>query len=193
MNNNIQFNKDRTKTFIVAFNKPKGVISTHKDEKDRVKVYDFIPNKLVKYLGGKIHSIGRLDYNSQGLLLLTNNTKLKSYYENPQSGIIRIYRVKIQGLIDSNQKKRILEGIKINNRIHDVKSLQLISNTKTYSWLKISLDKGMNQHIRKIFSKFNISVNKLIRIQYGPYKLANLKSGEIKILSYKKPFKKECI
>ena len=188
MNNNIEFKKERTKTFIVAFNKPKGVISTHKDEKDRTKVYDFIPNKLVKSLGGKIHSIGRLDYNSQGLLLLTNNTKLKNYFESPHSGIIRIYRVKIQGIIDNKQKKRILEGVKINNRIYDVKKIQFISETKTYSWLKISLDKGMNQHIRKIFSKFNIAVNKLIRIQYGPYKLANLKTGEIKILSYKKPY-----
>ena len=173
------------KSTIIAFNKPRGVICTHKDEKKRVKVYDFIPRKLFKESGRKIHSIGRLDYNSQGLLLLTNDKKIKSHFENPKSKILRVYKVKVQGVLEKKHIIRILEGITVNNILYDVKSLDLLSKTKTYTWIKVSLDKGKNQHIRKIFLRLKMSVNKLIRIQYGPYKLANLKSGELKVLSKK--------
>ncbi len=183
---NIINSDDKNRTIIFAFNKPKGVICSHKDERHRSIIYDFIPSNFLKEAGGRVHSIGRLDYNSQGLLLLTNNSKLKNYFENPKSKIIRIYKVKVQGIVERKHKERILEGITIKNIKYKVVDLRFLNKTKSYTWLRITLDCGKNQHIRKIFSKFNMTVNKLIRIQYGPYKLANLNSGEVKILKKKR-------
>ena len=100
-------NKERNKIILLGVNKPRGVICTHRDEKGRVKIYDLIPKNIVKEFKGKIHSVGRLDFNSQGLILVTNNTKIKSYLEKPSSKILRVYKVKIQGLINNNDIKKI--------------------------------------------------------------------------------------
>ena len=83
----------KDKTILIALNKPKGFICTHKDEFNRKKAIDLIPKKIFQTFKGKIHSVGRLDYNSQGLLLLTNNTKIKHYLESPSNKIIRIYYI----------------------------------------------------------------------------------------------------
>ena len=171
---------------LIALHKPKGFICTHKDEYNRRKAIDLIPKKTLKIIHGKIHSVGRLDYNSQGLLLLTNNTKIKNYLESPSNKIIRIYKVKIQGIIDIQTIKKIEKGISINHIKYRVKSIKITSTTKSYSWVIIKLQEGKNNHIRKIFKRLGFSVNKLIRIQYGSIKLSSLKPGELKLIS---PFK----
>ena len=79
-------------SFLIALNKPKGVICSHNDEKNRLSIYNLLPKNILKDFKGNIHSVGRLDFNSQGLLLLTNDTKIKHYLEKPSSKIIRIYR-----------------------------------------------------------------------------------------------------
>ena len=176
----------KDKIILIALNKPKGFICTHKDEYNRRKAIDLIPKRTLKTINGKIHSVGRLDYNSQGLLLLTNNTKIKKYLETPSNKIIRIYRVKIQGILDAKNIKKIQQGLIINNINYKVKAIKVISTTKSYSWTLIKLEEGKNNHIRKIFKKLGFSVNKLIRIQYGPIRLSSIKSGSIKFIS---PFK----
>ena len=174
------------KTTLIAINKPRGVICTHKDEFNRRRVFDLIPKKTLNVIEGKLHSIGRLDYNSQGLLLLTNDTKIKHYLESPKNKISRIYKVRVQGEINKDILNKIKKGIKIKNIIYKVTSIKLIEGSNSYNWILIKLDEGKNQHIRKIFFKVGLSVNKLIRIQYGPYKLSSLETGAIKFL---KPFK----
>ena len=174
------------KTPLIAINKPRGVICTHKDEFNRRRVFDLIPKKTLNVIEGKLHSIGRLDYNSQGLLLLTNDTKIKHYLESPKNKISRIYKVRVQGEINKDILNKIKKGIKIKNIIYKVTSIKLIKGSNSYNWILIKLDEGKNQHIRKIFFKVGLSVNKLIRIQYGPYKLSSLETGAIKFL---KPFK----
>ena len=176
----------RDKIILIAINKPKGFICTHKDEYDRRKAIDLIPKRVLKTINGKIHSVGRLDYNSQGLLLLTNNTKIKNYLESPSNKVTRIYKVKVQGIVDKKTIKKIQQGLTINNINYKVKAIKVISTTKSYSWVLIKLEEGKNNHIRKIFKKLGFSVNKLIRIQYGPVRLSSLKSGDIKFIS---PFK----
>ena len=99
---------------------------------------------------------------------------------------MRIYKAKIQGVIDNNILNKIKKGITINKIPYNVISIKIISTSKSYSWLLIQLNEGKNKHIRKIFLKFGLSVNKLIRIQYGPYKISSLKTGNIKFVS---PFK----
>ena len=176
----------KDKVTLIALHKPKGFICTHKDELNRKKAIDLIPKKTLKIIYGKIHSVGRLDYNSQGLLLFTNNTKIKNYLESPSSKIIRVYKVKVQGIIDFQIIKKIKKGLIINKIKYGVKSIKVINTTKSYTWVLIKLDKGKNNHIRKIFNKLGFSVNKLIRIQYGPIRLSSLKPGNLKLVS---PFK----
>ena len=107
----------KNKVVLIALNKPRGFICTHKDEFDRKKAIDLIPKKTLNNINGKIHSVGRLDYNSQGLLLLTNNTKIKNYLESPSNKIIRIYRVKIQGIVDYKTIKLLRRYISENGKI----------------------------------------------------------------------------
>lgn len=172
--------------FLIALNKPKGVICTHKDEKNRTRIYDLLPKSLIKHFEGNIHSVGRLDFNSQGLILLTNNKKVKNYFEKPESKIIRIYKAKVQGHLTNNHLNQIKEGIFVKKIKYKVVSIVLIKQTKTYSWVKIILNEGKNKHIRKIFKKFGFTVTKLIRLQYGPYKLSTLNTGQIKWLNLNK-------
>ena len=173
-------------SFLIALNKPKGVICSHNDEKNRLSIYNLLPKNILKDLNGNIHSVGRLDFNSQGLLLLTNDTKIKHYLEKPSSKIIRIYKVKIQGQITKKSLDQIKKGIYINNILYKVVNIILLKKTRTYSWVKVVLNQGKNQHIRKVFKKLGFSVNKLIRLQYGPYKLTTLDPGQIKWLNITK-------
>ena len=172
--------------FLLAINKPKGIICTHNDERNRKKIYDLIPKNIYKMMKGSLHSVGRLDFNSQGLILLTNNTKIKAYLEKPSSKIVRVYKVKVQGLITDATLKKVSKGININNKFYSIIKMQIVKKTKSYSWLLVNLDEGKNQHIRKVFKRLGFSVNKLIRIQYGPYKIGTLKTGELKFLNINK-------
>ena len=171
---------------LLAVNKPRGIICTHNDEKNRKKIYDLIPKTFIRNIKGNLHSIGRLDFNSQGLILLTNNTKIKAYLEKPSSKIIRTYKVKVQGLLTDSIIKKTKKGMYINNIFYSVKKIEIIKKTKSYSWLLVKLDEGKNNHIRKIFKKLGFSVNKLVRIQYGPYRIGSLKTGEVKFLNINK-------
>jgi 23S rRNA pseudouridine2605 synthase len=171
---------------LLAVNKPRGIICTHNDEKNRKRIYDLIPKTFIRNLKGNLHSIGRLDFNSQGLILLTNNTKIKAYLEKPSSKIIRTYKVKVQGLLTDSIIKKTKKGMYINNIFYSVKKIEIIKKTKSYSWLLVKLDEGKNNHIRKVFKKLGFSVNKLVRIQYGPYRIGSLKTGEVKLLNINK-------
>ena len=171
---------------LLALNKPKGIICSHNDEKNRKKIYDLIPKNINRMIKGSLHSVGRLDFNSQGLILLTNNTKIKAYLEKPSSKIIRVYKVKIQGIISDSILKKANKGTFINEKFYSIIKIEILKKTKSYSWLLVKLNEGKNQHIRKVFKRFGYSVNKLIRIQYGPYKIGPLRSGEIKFLNINK-------
>ena len=171
---------------LLAVNKPRGIICTHNDEKNRKRIYDLIPKTFIRNIKGNLHSIGRLDFNSQGLILLTNNTKIKAYLEKPSSKIIRTYKVKVQGLLTDSIIKKTKKGMYINNIFYSVKKIEIFKKTKSYSWLLVKLDEGKNNHIRKVFKKLGFSVNKLVRIQYGPYRIGSLKTGEVKFLNINK-------
>ena len=177
---------EKSHNILIGLNKPRGVICTHNDEKGRIRVYDLIPKNILKDFKEKIHSVGRLDYNSQGLILLTNNTRIKSYLESPSSKILRVYKVKIQGLITNSIIKKYQKGLQVGNIFYSIISMKIIKQSKSYSWLIIKLNEGKNQHIRKIFKRIGFNVNKLIRIQYGPYKIGSLETGKIRVLNSNK-------
>ena len=160
--------------------KPIKYICSNKDENDRKKIFDLIPNNFPRTI-----SIGRLDFMSEGLLLLTNNGDYSRKLELPKKGYERIYRICIRGKIEKKYLEKINKGIKINNISYKKINIKIEKSHKNFTWLIAKLTEGKNREIRNICKYFSWQIVKLIRIQYGPYKLGNLKVGEIEEIKVK--------
>ncbi|MFZ8864257.1 MAG: pseudouridine synthase [Rickettsiales bacterium] len=163
-------------TRLYAFNKPKACLTSSFDSAGRKIIYEYLPKNLQNF-----SPIGRLDYNSEGLLLLTNDGALKRHYELPKHKIIRKYKVRIFGELQEQVKKQIESGITIDKITYQKCQIEIIKKG-TNSWLEISLTEGKNREIRKIFEFFGHPVSRLIRTSYGKYKLQDLALGAIKEL-----------
>ena len=173
--------KEQKKIELYALNKPRGYITSKKDELNRKTVYDLLPLDKKNLL-----TIGRLDFNTEGLLLFTNNGEHKRYFELPKNKITRTYEVKVYGNINNSDIKKIEAGIMINGIKHQVKQITLIKKLKTNNWLRIRLVEGKNREIRKIFESLGFVVNRIIRTHYGSYSLNKMKRGEFKKMIIKK-------
>ena len=173
--------KEQRKIELYALNKPRGYITSKKDELDRKTVYDLLPLDKKNLL-----TIGRLDFNTEGLLLFTNNGEQKRYFELPKNKITRTYEVKVYGNINISDIEKIEAGITINGIKHQVKQITLIKKLKTNNWLRIKLVEGKNREIRKIFESLGFVVNRIIRTHYGSYSLNKMKTGEFKKMIIKK-------
>ena len=173
--------KGQRKIELYALNKPRGYITSKKDELDRKTVYDLLPLDKKNLL-----TIGRLDFNTEGLLLFTNNGEQKRHFELPKNKITRTYEVKVYGNINSSDIEKIEAGISINGIKHQVKQITLIKKLKTNNWLRIKLVEGKNREIRKIFESLGFVVNRIIRTHYGSYSLNKMKRGEFKKMIIKK-------
>ena len=160
---------------IWCFYKPLGIINTSKDTYNRKTIFDLLPKKLKNLI-----SVGRLDINSEGLLLLTNNGELSRYFELPKNSFRRQYRVRVQGIVDKNKLSILKKGIKIKNFSYKPIIADLEKQSNTNAWIKMTITEGKNREIRKICSHFGWRVNRLIRIKYGEFSIGNLKPGEIK-------------
>ncbi len=174
-NKPIKLKSDHQLNDIYIFNKPRGCLVTKSDPKNRKTIYEYIPKQ-----NHNLISIGRLDYNSEGLLLLTNSGSFKRKMELPKNNFERVYKVKIQGFIDNKFINTLLRGYTYKNVKYKPIKASFISKTNTYSWIKMTLTEGKNKEIRNIFDSLNITVTRLIRITYGEFKLGGLKKGEIK-------------
>ncbi len=155
--------------------KPIKYICSTKDERNRKKIFDLIPKNFPRMI-----SIGRLDFMSEGLLLLTNNGDYSRNLELPSKEFERIYRVCITGKIEQKNLEEINKGIKINKIFYKKIKIKIDKSNKDFTWLIVRLKEGKNREIRNICKYFSWQIVKLIRIQYGPYKLGNLKKGQIK-------------
>ena len=154
--------------------KPTNIICTNKDPKKRKTIFDIIPKNFPRLI-----SIGRLDYLSEGLILLTNNGDFARKLELPSSNIPRVYRVCVNNNIVPEQLNMINSGLKIDGILYKKVEVKIEKIRKTQVWLKFKLREGKNREIRKICQHFNWSINKLIRLQYGSIKLAKEKPGQI--------------
>lgn len=169
-----------TATKIWAFYKPAGLVTTHKDEQGRQTVFDYLKENG---LNERVISVGRLDINSEGLLLLTNSGDFAQFAESPKTEWERVYRVRVFGAIQNIDFDELLQGITIegvNYRKVIVEPEQDFKHSGKNAWLRITLKEGKNREIRKIMEHFDLQVNRLIRISYGPYSLENLKPGQWK-------------
>ena len=166
--------KKTNKTELFILHKPKGVIVSSGDPQGRKTIYDIIPNNMKQ-----LHYIGRLDFNTEGLLLLTNNGSLKRFLELPVNKIERIYKVKVYGNINNLDSKKLEKGITIDSIKYGPIIINVLDNQGKNTWINVKLKEGKNREIRKIMSHFHLHINDLIRTNFGPFKLSNLKRGEI--------------
>lgn len=170
----------KPQTRLWLLHKPAGVITSHHDEKNRQTVFSLVPEEY-----GLVLSVGRLDYNTEGLLLLTNNGELVHHLESPETGWVRRYRARVFGNIPENMIEQLKEGITVDKIQYGSIEVVLESAKGKNSWLSISLKEGKNREVRNALEYFGLKVSRLIRVSYGPFQLGRLLPGKLKEIPYK--------
>ncbi len=171
----------KPKEFIyIMLNKPRGLVTTTRDEKNRETVFKCFAGHNLPY----IFPVGRLDRASEGLLLFTNDTNWANQILDPENHIHKTYHVKIDRKIDEFILEKINSGIKSEDgEILEVVSAKILREGRKTCWLEIVLNEGKNRHIRRIFENLGIKVLRLVRVSIGNLKLGNLKKGEFRFLT----------
>jgi len=159
---------------IWLYHKPPGLITTYNDPQGRPTIFDNLPKHLPKVI-----SVGRLDLQSEGLLILTNSGDFAREMELPSSKVKRKYLVKTFGRCSIQTIKTSEKGIAIEGEFFSPESINLLESKGMNSIFEVVLTEGKNREIRKIFAHFGLSITKLIRTEYGRYKLGALKSGHV--------------
>ena len=167
-------------TRLWLYHKPSGLVTTHKDEKNRPTVFDNLPSNMPRVI-----SIGRLDLNSEGLLLLTNDGELSRYIELPSNAWVRRYKVRVFGNIDESKLNDLQKGIVADGVEYGPIKVTIESKQGANTWLMVSLQEGKNREIRKVMKHLGLEVSRLIRLSYGPFQLGSLRKGEIREVPYK--------
>jgi len=163
--------QDSVKRFIL-FHKPRGVITTHSDEKGRKTIFDVLPADL-----GYMHAVGRLDQATSGLLLLTNDSVLSSYLTDSAHKVMRTYLVTVRGEFTEAQAAEAVAGVVDGGEPLQCHTVKIQKSSGRESHLEVVLIQGKNREIRRLFQSLGHEVTRLRRIQYGPFKLENLPSG----------------
>ncbi|MBL6928427.1 MAG: rRNA pseudouridine synthase [Rhodospirillales bacterium] len=161
-------------TKLWRYHKPTGLLTSHGDPRGRNTVFAALPSHM-----GRVISVGRLDYNSEGLLLLTNDGELARKLEMPATGWLRRYRVRVHGRVDEAQLERLAKGVEVEGVRYGPVEARLDKVQRANAWLTVSLREGKNREVRKIMEHLGLDVNRLIRTSYGPFQLGNLSSGEV--------------
>ncbi|WP_147125645.1 pseudouridine synthase [Shimia ponticola] len=156
------------------YHKPTGLVTTERDEKGRDTVFNNLPEDLPRVM-----SVGRLDMNSEGLLLLTNDGGVKRQLELPSTGWLRRYRVRVKGTPKDEDLQPLRDGITIEGERFQPMIVSLDRQQGANAWLTIGLREGKNREIRRAADALGLTVNRLIRISYGPFQLRELKAGEV--------------
>ena len=162
-------------TKLWLYHKPAGLVTTHKDEKNRPTVFDNLPKSLPRVI-----SVGRLDLNSEGLLLLTNNGELSRKLELPQNGWSRRYKVRVFGYVTQEMLDTLKRGVTVDGIEYGAIKAEIESKQGANSWLRVTLCEGKNREIRKVMKYLGLEVSRLIRLSYGPFQLGSLKKGELR-------------
>ena len=157
------------------YHKPTGLVTTHKDEKGRPTVFENLPAGLPRVI-----SVGRLDLNSEGLLLLTNSGELSRALELPSNGWSRRYKVRVYGFVDEKKLQSLQNGIEIEGVQYGSIKAVIESKQGTNTWLSVTLSEGKNREVRKVMKSLGLEVSRLIRLSYGPFQLGSLRPGEVR-------------
>jgi 23S rRNA pseudouridine2605 synthase len=163
-------------TRLFLYHKPPGLVTTVRDEKDRPTVFDHLPPGLPRVV-----SVGRLDLNSEGLLLLTNDGGLARYLELPANAWERRYRVRVHGAVKVGDLARLARGITVEGVNYGAIQARIErAQTGANVWLEVTLKEGKNREIRRVLAPLGLQVNRLIRTAYGHFQLGDLSPGSAK-------------
>jgi 23S rRNA pseudouridine2605 synthase len=161
---------------LFLYHKPVGLVTTARDEKNRATVFDMLPKGLPRVV-----SVGRLDLNSEGLLLLTNDGGLARYLELPSNAWKRRYRVRVNGVVKSAHLANLAKGITVDGMNYGpIEASMDRAQTGANVWLVVTLKEGKNREIRKVMTHLGLQVSRLIRTSYGPFELGDLSPGSAK-------------
>jgi 23S rRNA pseudouridine2605 synthase len=158
--------------------KPRGLVVSHRDEKDRMTIFDAIRESHGDSLPRMI-SVGRLDLDSEGLILLTNSGALARYLELPSTGWIRKYRARVRGQVKKDHLDQLGRGLTVDGVRYRPVVASLDHQANSNAWLNIALKEGKNREIRKLMEHFGYPVSRLIRTSFGPFMLSRMDEGDI--------------
>lgn len=161
-------------TRLWLYHKPTGLVTTAKDEQGRPTIFDDLPEDMPRVM-----SVGRLDLNSEGLLLLTNDGEIKRRLELPSTGWLRRYRVRVKGKPTEDDLAPLTKGVTVEGVRYQPMSVTLDRQQGANAWLTVGLREGKNREIRRAMESLGLSVNRLIRISYGPFQLGDLAAGAV--------------
>ena len=169
---------ERTRLFL--FHKPAGVVTTNRDPEGRTTVFDILPKKLPRLM-----TVGRLDINTEGLLLLTNDGGLSRVLELPATGWLRRYRVRVHGKVEPEALAGLKDGIAVDGVFYGGVEATLDREQGSNAWLTVGLREGKNREVKNILGALGLDVTRLIRLSYGPFQLGELAEGEVRELKGK--------
>jgi 23S rRNA pseudouridine2605 synthase len=156
------------------YHKPAGLVTTHRDEKVRPTVFAALPKELPRVI-----SVGRLDLNSEGLLLLTNDGALARRLELPATGWLRRYKVRVHGEVNPDRLTALEKGITIEGVAYGSIRASLERLQGSNAWISLALREGKNREVRKVLEHLGLPVTRLIRLSFGPFQLGNLARSEV--------------
>ncbi len=156
------------------YHKPAGLVTTEKDEKGRPTVFGALPPDMPRVL-----SVGRLDLTSEGLLLLTNDGEIKRRLELPSTGWTRKYRVRVHGAPEDERLEPLRRGIEVEGVRYQPMTVTLDRQQASNAWLTVSIKEGKTREVRRAMEAVGLTVNRLIRVSYGPFRLGDLKPGAV--------------
>lgn len=159
---------------LFRFYKPQRTITAARDPKGRPTIYDRLPKGLPRLM-----PVGRLDFMTEGLLLLTNDGELKRQFELPRTGVVRTYRARAFGSASQAQLEELAEGVTIEGVRYGSINANLERRTGRNCWIELSLAEGKNREVRRVLEHLGLQVSRLIRTAYGPFTLAALEPGRI--------------
>lgn len=159
---------------LFRYHKPSGLLTTERDPKGRPTIYDRLPAGLPRVM-----PVGRLDLNTEGLLLLTTDGELKRQLELPSTGVPRTYRARAYGNVTQAQLEELIEGVEIDGIRYGSIDANLERRTGANVWIELTLTEGKNREVRRVLEHLGLRVSRLIRTAYGPFPLADLPTGAV--------------
>ena len=159
---------------LFRYHKPAGLLTTERDPKGRTTIYDRLPQGLPRLM-----PVGRLDLNTEGLLLLTTDGELKRALELPSTGVERTYRARAFGQVSQDQLEALIEGVEIGGMRYGPIDANLERRTGRNFWVEMRLAEGKNREVRRVLEYLGLKVSRLIRVAYGPFALGDLPAGAV--------------
>ena len=166
--------KPPTAARLFRYHKPTGLLTAERDPKGRPTIYDRLPKGLPRLM-----PVGRLDLNTEGLLLLTTDGELKRQLELPATGVTRSYRARAYGNVTQSQLEQLMMGIEIEGVRYGSINANLERRTGANVWIELSLAEGKNREVRRVLEHLGLKVSRLIRTSYGPFILGDLPAGGV--------------